>query len=416
MVAEEVDGSAAMWVPASAAEIEQAVTNRALDENAYFDAKRELGKNKELAKDVAAMANNGGVFIYGVDEDECGRPTVLAPVALTGLRERVDSVIRTSIAEPPTIQVHERPLDDDLARGYLVVAVPASPRAPHMVVADKDYRYYQRLETMSVPMTEGEVARLYERRQRWEVDRARLLRETVERDHRIWPPDRERADLHIIVRPVAASGPSLLEQASGDQRPQDFLLGLLGQAQTRAAFRVGAYQPDLSSQGGWTQRDGGWRAGSYLVGMPGQPREMVVDLTITDEGRAYLFCGDAAAHMQPGDQYLTINDDLIAGLTARTLLIVGKLYEAAPYLGLVDVGIAVTGITGYMLYSSYASYANSYPQVRRPLARTEDYERTERVLAHELATDPRRIARSLALPFLNQVSGGVYDPFQEQGR
>jgi len=100
---------------------------------------------------------------------------------------------------------------------------------------------------------------------------------------------------------------------------------------------------------------------------------------------------------------------------ARTLLIVGKLYEAAPYLGLVDVGIAVTGITGYMLYSSYTSYANSYPQVRRPLARTEDYERTERVLAHELATDPRRIARSLALPFLNQVSGGVYDPFHEQG-
>jgi len=104
------------------------------------------GKNKDIAKDVAAMANNGGVLVYGIDEDEHKRPTILAPIALRGQRERIDAVVHTSIA-PPQIQIDEHPLGSDPERGYLVVAVPASPQAPHMVIADKDNRYYQRLET-----------------------------------------------------------------------------------------------------------------------------------------------------------------------------------------------------------------------------------------------------------------------------
>lgn len=44
-----------------------------LIENATFDAKAALpdkGKSKDLAKDVAAMANNGGTSLYAVGEDE----------------------------------------------------------------------------------------------------------------------------------------------------------------------------------------------------------------------------------------------------------------------------------------------------------------------------------------------------------
>ncbi len=55
-----------MWIPKSADEIERAVVARELHESSTFDAKRELGKSKDIARDVAAMANDGGVLLYGV--------------------------------------------------------------------------------------------------------------------------------------------------------------------------------------------------------------------------------------------------------------------------------------------------------------------------------------------------------------
>jgi hypothetical protein len=48
-----------------------------------------------------------------------------------------------------------------------------------MVTAGKVYRYYGRSETDNVPLTEGEVARLYERRQRWEMDCNVMLDEAI---------------------------------------------------------------------------------------------------------------------------------------------------------------------------------------------------------------------------------------------
>jgi hypothetical protein len=392
-----------MWIPVSADEIEARVADRSLDENAYFDAKRDLGgKNKDIAKDVTAMANNGGVLVYGIGEDEHNRPTILAPIVLRGQRERIDAVVHTSVAPPPEIRIDEHPLASDPELGYLVVAVPASPQAPHMVMADKDNRYYQRMETQSVPMPEGEVSRLYERRQRWEVDREQLLSQAVERNQRIWPPDPNFADLHVVVRPVAAT-PSMIDEMVPDADPQIFLLNLLVQA--RHVFSSSSYHPDLTPQGGWYPRDGGWRAGSHPQE---RSRQNIVDLTVTERGIGYFFCGCAGDHLREGDPYLLLLEDLVAGLTTRTLFILGSLYKAARYLGPVDVGVAVTGLSGYPLYSAHPEYRNL---VGQPLPRTEDYRRTARVLAHELEANPRRISRSLVLPLIHQVTSGAYDPY-----
>ena len=194
-------------------------------------------------------------------------------------------------------------------------------------------------------MPEGEVSRLYERRQRWEVDREQLLDQTVARNHRLWPPDPAFADLHVVVRPVAAT-PSLLDDAIPDTDPQLFLLNVLVQA--RHVFRGSPYHPDLTPQGGWYPRDGGWRAGSSPTE---KSRPHILDLTITEQGRGYLFCGRAGARPQQGDPYLVVLEDLIAGLTTRTLFILGSIYKAASYLGPVDVGVAITGISGLPVYS-----------------------------------------------------------------
>jgi len=156
-----------MWIPNSASEIEGAATSGALTETAGFDAKEQLPpshKNVSLAIDVSAMSTGGGVILYGVGEDSNKQPTVLKPIPLAGTRERIDAIVGSSLAEVPYIEVHSYPTDDDPSVGYIVVAIPASPRAPHQVTVKDELRFYGRGATGNRTLLEGEIARLYERR------------------------------------------------------------------------------------------------------------------------------------------------------------------------------------------------------------------------------------------------------------
>jgi hypothetical protein len=190
-----------MWIPKSADEIERATAAAELHETAAFDAKRELGKSKDIARDVAAMANDGGVLLYGVAEDEHKRPSIPAPFLIADAKERVDNIVRMGIADPPTIITTTHATTIDPSVGYLVVVVPPSPRAPHMVTIDKDHRFYGRTATGNTPLTQGEVDRLYERRQQWEVDREALLAAHIAQAP--LPPHEDFAYIHLVARPVA---------------------------------------------------------------------------------------------------------------------------------------------------------------------------------------------------------------------
>lgn len=67
------------------------------------------GKNADLAVDVAAMTTDGGVLLYGVAEDEHGRPTVPRPMELAGTAERVGQIVASSISEVPTLMSASTP-------------------------------------------------------------------------------------------------------------------------------------------------------------------------------------------------------------------------------------------------------------------------------------------------------------------
>lgn len=83
-----------MWIPSSVEELRQAIAD-GLEESPWLDAKRQLGSAAEAAKDVAAMANEGGVLIYGVAEDDDGRLAELRPIEdLRGFEERISNAVR----------------------------------------------------------------------------------------------------------------------------------------------------------------------------------------------------------------------------------------------------------------------------------------------------------------------------------
>jgi hypothetical protein len=279
-------------MPASEQEILAALEAGSLIENATFDAKAALpdkGKSKDLAKDVAAMANNGGTLLYGVGEDEYGRPTVPKPFKIAGARERVDQIVRASISEPPSIEVYTIPTFDDPSLGYLVVGVPPSPRAPHMVTADGDNRYYGRGATGNVRLSEVEVAPLYEQRRQWEIDRKDKLDEAIASAP--IEPHEDYAFLHLIARPVVPDE-DLLDNARGDQSAVQFINDLVSTAMSAEVFPT-PYSPDLRVHSNYERRANGW-ATSRGLGVEWEERKnpgVVLDFEIGLDGSGRLFCG-----------------------------------------------------------------------------------------------------------------------------
>jgi hypothetical protein len=150
-----------MWIPKTAAEVEEAAARGDLEETHTFDAKSALPaakKNRDLAVDVDAMTVDGGPLLYGLGEDEDGRLTVLAPVELAGTPERVAQIVETSISEPPFIRIQTLPLEEDTSKGYVLVIVSRSPRAPHQVISAGDMRYYGLGAKGNRVLSEAEVA------------------------------------------------------------------------------------------------------------------------------------------------------------------------------------------------------------------------------------------------------------------
>jgi hypothetical protein len=437
-----------MWVPTTAAEVDQALAAETLPETLVFDGKEALPHSKDprksldIATDVAAFANsNGGVLLYGVGEDKHKRLTRSTPIPLAGAAERVDQIVRTGVAETPVIEIRPLPLTPGAPDGYLAIIVPPSPRAPHMVVVDGEHRYYGRSATGNYRMGEAEVANLYERRARWAVDRDTLLRSAVdEATKTLWPRAPQLASLYVLVRPVI-SAPSLLDDgtATGDLRRTEALNALVTAAAKAYPQR---FDPDLRAGMNWHRRGTSWKVGTSQARsqfIPARPTmadlevlrtivdleihpdgsallfyarptmadlevlRTIVDLEIHPDGSALLFYGRAGEERPPADFHLFEN--LIAGLMTRTFAVLGGLYAAARYYASVDVGVAVVGLAGRAQVES-----GSVSGARVPISFTTDYYETDRVSAHELLIDPRGVARRLVLPLI-QSTAPTYDPF-----
>lgn len=130
-------------------------------------------KNKnpshEAAKDISAFANTqGGTIIIGIEERavESGQskiPVNLKPFEIGNWEAKIDDINYTSI-KPSIEGLHRYSISSsEPGKDYLVIDIPESPNAPHMDASTN--RYYRRDNTGAKPMSEAEVAALYERRQ-----------------------------------------------------------------------------------------------------------------------------------------------------------------------------------------------------------------------------------------------------------
>jgi hypothetical protein len=142
----------------------------AVPEGLHLDYKETLDlsgrdEKKEFLRDVTAFANaEGGLLIYGVREErKDGKPTGVAAeivgIPLSNPDEetlRIEQLLRDAIdARLPTKQIHPLHLHDDSY--VLLIRVPASLRAPHMVVLGETRRFYLRVTGGNQDMSTAQI-------------------------------------------------------------------------------------------------------------------------------------------------------------------------------------------------------------------------------------------------------------------
>jgi hypothetical protein len=153
-----------MTVPKTISDLKELINN-AVEESQQLEYKAaqgllNLAANKDIAKDVSAMANaSGGVIIYGIKEhnsaDKKHLPESITPVRRTDFsKERLEQIINSNIS--PKIEgllVHPIPLENPNEVAY-VVEVPQSQTAHQSL---KDFIYYRRYNFEILPMQDYEI-------------------------------------------------------------------------------------------------------------------------------------------------------------------------------------------------------------------------------------------------------------------
>ncbi|WP_121258975.1 helix-turn-helix domain-containing protein [Nocardioides ferulae] len=394
------------WVPRDEAALADAAHSGLLVESHYFDPKESIpsgsGKNRELARDLASFAVDGGVLLVGVAESEDGPPE-LAPVQLTGLPERVEQVAR-SIPDPPIpVTCTAIPTTNQPGYGYLLIEVPATGTAPHMV----DGRYMGRGDKTKTQLSDPEVLRLHQARAHTQGEIAKLVDAYVARDP-IPPEVSAQAHGFVLAAPVRPR-PEMLLNVRPDGRWQQLLHQLLDQG----AHTVGTllakesqYRPSLRSVSEFSRRSDGAAltyglssAREPMVWGAGQPSiEDVVELEVTEDGAIRVLTTRLGDGIEGRGQ--VVFEDILPDLVRRTVSMASYVSDLTGYLGPWMFGVAATNIAGKpasgsarINLSTIGRFGTDQPEYRR-------YTEASRV---EVQQSPGAVTERLVGRFLRSV-------------
>lgn len=352
------------------------------------------------------MTVDGGVLLYGLGGDDPTRPDTLMPFDLSGVAERIDQVAQAAISEPPTIEIHDIGSTSSPGTGYLVVVIPASPRAPHMVTLEGENRYYGRGATGNRILTEGEVARLYARREQWEIDRGSLLANVIAAiPFKFEEPPKQIGPMVVVARPVASSK-ELLGRARGDMDADHFLQRNFSER----ARELDPY-PDQGTPGLGDAFDVARRGSTTWIlqrdrdlTLPYQAR-----LELTASGQfTYWHAPTINSRARSGDPRLLLMERSVTRAVFQTLATAAWLYEQGGYAGAVDIAVAVLNIEDAEGAALSSGFGNSPPYG------AVDYRNDARVTTSELRLNAERLTSDLLAGLFDVISPRNYDPFAER--
>lgn len=389
---------ATRWRPTTEQQLRAAIDEGVLSETHYLDAKREVGATagarKETARDLASFAIDGGALLVGVDEDREAGSWGLAPQPLAGLAERVEQ-IATQVVDPPLfVYTTGIPSTADPTLGYLMVHVPASTRAPHLV----DNIYYGRGDKTRIRVSDAEVLRHHTRRESVDATAIRLLDEEVARDPAGPDAVHQCGRLYGVAQPLTAprdAGRALLE------KPSSVALGVLRGVDRRVPSDLRPASPSLDDLGHYSRRSQGLAWTSYTSNGPGRTllsicdggevdEDSMLDVELWEDGGRRLLVGRVTTTF--GNQQAAIVFDALPVVYAlRLAMWAAAIGEESAYHGEWLLGVHVTDLRGLRSYKFLQTFGSG----RVDRFDAADYREVTTATHLELAQAPGHVAERL---------------------
>lgn len=378
------------WQPTTETQLADAAAQGLLEETHYLDIKRELGTgrpaNKELAKDLASFGIDGGLLLYGVDEDVS--PPALSPLRHAGLPERIEQVALAGVTEPLYVRTRVIVSDADPEMGYVLVTVPPSPAAPHMV----DGRYYGRSDKTKMVLDDARVTALHVARARRDADIADVAA-TVDS-----APLLASDPVFIgVARPAVARFPLLAELSAApdwQQRALKMLLGVTG-------GREAGYAPSLSFATRAERRPSGFAltagmdSGRRLTDTSDHARSRVVEVTFAESGQIRLM---SARALDVRDGQKLIFEKLIVGNIVHLIALSQAVAAESGYLGGWEYAVHVRGLLDGSSWERVNRHA-----FEQHIYTADDYSAATSASAEELSAAPWTVAGRLGAPLLRAL-------------
>lgn len=381
-----------LWNPVSEDELRRAADDDVLVESNHLDLKRQIDKgrsaNRDLAKDIAAFALDGGMILVGLDEDTS--PPSLYPVDLPNLAERVESIARMGIDEGVSITTVSIPSAADPAKGYLVIHVPASPRAPHMV----DGKYYGRGDRTNRILSHAEVLRLHERQltsRRDVIAAAHTALAEFEGDDLAHP----LPTMVLVAEPLGARE-NLLVPLTESPSWQHTVLEIV---QAAAVEDHQQFAPSLPPPSGFVRRAGGVAA---TRGMDGGGRftseqHRAVELVFDESGTIMLASRRPVDFIQ--DDQPAVLEVVVIGHTDLLVRVTALVAERFGFAGSWRFGLVASPMRGAVSFR-----LGSSPHYERgPMYTADVYERATLASLEELTRGPEQVVNRLVSPLLRSL-------------
>jgi hypothetical protein len=147
----------------------QRLVNDQVQERDTVEYKRDMYGNsdadkREMLKDIASMANHrGGYLLIGIDEDQEGIPINVGGIEPGNHVERITSSCLDNIDKRIVgLEIKDVPLSN--GRVVIVVSIPESLNAPHMITYQEVNQFWKRHGRQKVKMTIDEISEAFDRR------------------------------------------------------------------------------------------------------------------------------------------------------------------------------------------------------------------------------------------------------------
>ncbi|WP_196231934.1 helix-turn-helix domain-containing protein [Salinispora arenicola] len=334
-------------------EFEKHVVSGELRESHTLELKRddyssgESGK-KEQAKDIAALALDGGVLVIGVEEDKTTGVAIKAsPVALAGVIERIDQICASRISPPLRVAMR-----DDLrspsapSTGVLIIEVPATG-VPHMV----DHRYLGRDNRTTRPLDHTEVVRLLAHR---DLDTEQVNKELDATSALMDEAGMSASRLIITATPI----PMLRRDALRDQLAASGTASWFNDRMTAAAARASAARADSEAMARlfkpwtWMDRSNGWGVRRIPGGAAlrfGSDGNTPFVIEVLESGGARFvadFVTQVYKDRYSGTETKVLYLDYAMSFTCEALAWIAEVAEQAGLRGTYGIGLHVGDLAG----------------------------------------------------------------------